>query len=399
MDLRDINELGFACFGQLLDQKADFRILRCEGILNSFSQESLEKIFQLPYGLDINPEKEYLSFVKVAAQSGKYGDTEYYIFITSYKFAGIDINKRKNYYGGCLAYKYSGYVITGNDALHYLSMVLDLSKSLILGNGNLPLQLQSFKGVKKELYFAKLSAHNNYVIPVSYVNDELNIKFIDYNYDHSNELSPMHKFILASGSSRIQGINTYEIKIIETGFDQVVNKNINLFAEKEIKFKEAGQAENNRIMVENKNDNRIDEAMNARLKPVFEKLDSIEQKLSESKNQSAKIMFKSVDKVYLSLIILLLVVLFFILREVVAINIITKPAEQQVDAKTVQDIEKLVSKRIDSLKLASREQAVIYVASKNDNISKIAEMYKVSPDMIVNKNSAVKAGDTLIIRK
>lgn len=400
MDLRDINELGFAAFGQLLDGKADFRILQTEGILNNFSRENLEKVFQLPYGLDINAGKEYLSFVKLLVQLGKYGPVEKYIFVTGYKYAGVDTNKRKNYYGGCVAFKYEGSVIEPAEILNYLTMILDLSKSLIIDNLPLPLKLQQFKGVKKEISFNGLSTKNHFVISTSQVNDDIKTKFLEYNYNNTGRIAPVHRFILALGSERIQGINSFEIKAIEAGFDKIADGSIDLFTDCGIKLIETSETENNRIMAENKNDSRIDEALNDRLKPVFEKLDTIEKKIEESKSGiNTRNSVKSIDKVFLSLIIVLLVVLFFILKEVVLINIVTQPAAQMPDSRTVKEIEKLVSKRLDSLNQAAKEKQIIYVAGKNDNISKVAEMYKVSPEQIINKNSVIKAGDTLIIKK
>lgn len=400
MDLRDIDELGFASFGQLLNQKADFRILEVEGILKNFNHESLEKIFQLPYGLEINADKEYLSFVKISALSGDYGKAEQYIFIIGYKFAGIDKNKRKNYYGGCLAYKYDGYVIVPAEALSYLSMVLDLSKSLIIENRSIPLKPQSFRGEKKSISFKNLSTQNNFVIFNTLVKDEVKERFIEYNYRHSDELAPVHRLILALGSAPVQKINSFEIKALEVPFEEILKRDAPLFKEKEVKFKEAEETENNKFMLENKNDTKIDDILNSKLKPLNEKLDLIEEQLSKvSRGKRSGVFVRNIDKVFLVLIILLAAALFFVLREVSSITITTKASTQQVDAKTVQDIEKLVSMRIDSISNARKGEPIIYVAGKNDNISRIAEKYKVTPDMIVNKNSSIKVGDTLIIKR
>ena len=44
MDLRETNRLGFAAFGQLLNEKADFRIVGKGGILEGFNNDLLDKI-------------------------------------------------------------------------------------------------------------------------------------------------------------------------------------------------------------------------------------------------------------------------------------------------------------------------------------------------------------------
>jgi len=400
MDLRNINELGYAAFGQLLDGKADFRILQCEGIVESFSRASLERIFQLPYGLDINSNKEYLSFVKVIAQSGKYGPSEKYIFVMGYRFAGVDKNKRKNYYGACVAYKYTGYVIDAAELLSYLTMVLDLSKSLIVENLALPLKLQEFRGEKREVLFNGLSPKNQYVIPALEVSERIRQAFIEFNYSYPEKLSGMHRLVIALGTEKIQGISPLEIKGIETHFDRIAAGEIDLFAENEIKYKEPEEAENNKIMIENKNDFLIDEAIDSRLKPVIAKLEGLDKRINEKENQSVnRFSIKSLDKVFLSLVVILLIVLFFILREVVSINILTKPAQQQADPKTVKEIERLVLQRIDSLNQAKNQQNIIYIAGKNENLGNVASKFNVSPGQITNKNSQIKAGDTLIIKK
>ncbi len=399
MDIRSINELGFAAFGQLLNHKADFRILQIEGILKSFGKESLEKIFQLPYGLEINPDKEYFSFVKVSAQSGKYGPLEQYILLISYKYAGIDKNKRKNYYGGCLAYKYDGYVITSYDALNYLTMVLDLSKALIVDNRSLPLGLQNFQGIKQDISFKKLSSNNQFVIPSKLSGEEINKKFIEYCYNHSGELSPVHKFILASGCEKIQGVNAYEIKVIEDSFQQVAEGNDRLFADKKVIFKEADETEN-KIMIENKNDSRIEEALNMQIKPLSERLEALEKKIAEiSPTGSTGNFIRNTDKIFLALIVLFLIALFFLLQQVNSITISTKPSADQIQSSTKAEIKKLAASKIDSLEQVNKASEITYVAGRNDNISKIADMFKVTPDKVINKNNLVKAGDTLIIRK
>jgi len=400
MDIRNIDELGFAVFGQLLNQKADFRILQCEGILKDFDNKNLEKIFQLPYGLDIDSGKEYLCFAKVKAYSGKYGPLEHYIFIVGYKYAGIDVNKRKNYYGGCIAYKYNGYVIKGDESLNYLSMALDLAKSIIVENKPLPLKLQSFNGVKMPVSFEGFSYRNNLVIPAPSAAGELKEQFINFNYVNSRELSGAHRFILALGSGRIQGINGYEIKAIEVSFEQIVEENKNIFSENGIKFIETNMPENGTIMIENKNDARIEEALNTKLKSMYDKIDAIEKKLNEMPvNKTNNGAGKYKDIIFMSLIIILLGLLAVIFYEVIGINIITKPAQQQLNSGIERDIEKITVRKIDSLNQAEKLNEVIYVAGKNENISKIAGMFKVVPERIINKNAQVKAGDTLIIKK
>ena len=402
MDLRSINELGFAIFGQLLDQKADFRILQAEGIIKNFNREVLEKIFQLPYGLEISPDREFLSFVKIAAQSGNYGPDENYIFIIGYKFAGIDRNKRRNYYGGCLAYKYNGCVISAPDALNYLSMIMDASKFLVINDKTLPLSLQIFKGVEAKIDFCKASSSNSVVVASDIISDEMNRKFIEYCYSHSIELAPVQRFILASGFDKIQGVNGYEIKVSELQFSEVLEMGMGLFPGKKNIFNEQ---ENKKVMLENKNDVRFEEALNSKLSPLNEKIEFLENELSKYKGgggslkQNSGSFIKNIDKVFLVLIIIILAGLFLVFREIDSLTITTKASMQKLEGTPSKEFKKFISEKIDSLNRVKKDSSVIYVAGKKDDITKIAKMYNVSPQNIYNKNSTIKQGDTLLIKK
>jgi len=210
MDIRNSYEIGFATFGLLLNGKG-YKVFNCIEFPIE-NKETIDKILQLPLGIEIKRDAEIYSVVKFESKNTK----EFIFTFILYKFADLDKDKRASYYASAISFKYSNSLPKALDLLTELEKLNEISKNQLFGN---PYELPS--KIKLDFQINKTSFKNSDTTKKGYIKRDLlttdvKIKFFEIAF--TNQYYNFFSVFLFSNQNVLESIDKSSITKIDCDF-------------------------------------------------------------------------------------------------------------------------------------------------------------------------------------
>ena len=223
MDLSNINEIGYASFGRLINGKG-FKIFEQNGLFDRIEETHLLKIIQIPQLIRLTENFEIISVVRFMGNE----TNDYYFFFLYYQFAGREISSSKRicYSGAAVCYKYNNYHPSSELLLKVLKTINTYSLNTVREGviSKALSNIEPIRGIHYNYEYSNSIKHKKGVIKFENKRDDQFHKFLNVVY--STKFQSFGRLFGASDESIVSNIITSkeDVELIDYDLDLPIEK-------------------------------------------------------------------------------------------------------------------------------------------------------------------------------